>query len=233
MMALRIGRQYLRDDSGVSPVFEPVRRPCIAEKDYAPDADMREGRTDGEVAAEIVDGVGCGVPREALLRERRLVEGVVGVEDRELVVDGAVLVEERLRQEGELGGVPGVGRVHAAEDDDAERDADVLRDLGRERREEGTERAATGAEVVLCQRDAMSARMGRCIERIGRTQSKQSENMPRPSLPFEPPNCRVCASVDCEMGERSSNRRTMRVNQAESRFAKQKIETPVRVGATN
>lgn len=51
-------------------------------------------------------------------------------------------------------------------------------------------------------------------ERGRRThQSKQSENMPSPSLPFEPPK--------------------MRVNQGLLRLAKQKMETPVRVGATN
>lgn len=153
----------------VVDLARPELADSVQDRAPVPDADVGEGRANGEVATKVVDGVRRRVPRETLLGEGGLVQGVVGIEDAELIVDRAVLVEELLRQEREVCGVPGVGRVHGAEDDDAERDTcrgadrqltegkagasrrqltNVLRHLRRERREKGTERPSARADVV-------------------------------------------------------------------------------------
>ena len=83
---------------------------------------MGKSSSDSQVATEIVDGVGSSVPRETLFGEGSLVERPIGVENELLIVLGSVFVEEILREEGELCGVPGVGGEHGAEDDAAETD---------------------------------------------------------------------------------------------------------------
>jgi len=84
--------------------------------------------TDSQVAANVVDSVGGSVPGKTLLGKSGLVERPIGVEDGVLVVLRTVLVEEILRKEGELSGVPGVGGVHSTEDHDAESDTERRRE---------------------------------------------------------------------------------------------------------
>ena len=52
-----------------------------------------------------------------LLLELGLVEGEVVVEDRKLVVSPSILVEEQLREEGEVLRVPDVARIAGTERD--------------------------------------------------------------------------------------------------------------------
>jgi hypothetical protein len=84
---------------------------------------VSEGSTDSKVATEVVDSVTGSVRRKTLLLEGGFVERPIGVEDSVLIVLRTVGVEEILRKEGELGGVPGVRGVHGAEDDAAETDS--------------------------------------------------------------------------------------------------------------
>lgn len=90
-------------------------RPCpeildgLDDRAPVPQADVRKGGADREVAAQVVECVAGGVPRKAVDVERGLVELVVGGEDQALVEDGAVDKEELLRQEREGLGVPAVG----------------------------------------------------------------------------------------------------------------------------
>jgi hypothetical protein len=93
-----------------------------------PNSDVGEGRTDGEVAAEVVNSVRRSVTRETLDSESVLVEGVVGVEDGRLVVGGSVGVEELLGEEGEGLGAPGIGVVHRGEENAAEADTEEERE---------------------------------------------------------------------------------------------------------
>jgi len=60
---------------------------------------MRNGSGQTEVGTEELDNPGGGVVGESLLGEEGRVDFIIVVEDEELVVDGAVFVEERL---GEL-----------------------------------------------------------------------------------------------------------------------------------
>ena len=89
---------------------------------------MSKSGTDSQVAANVVDSVGGSVPGKTLLGKSGLVERPIGVEDGVLVVLRTVLVEEILRKEGELSGVPGVGGVHSTEDHDAESDTERRRE---------------------------------------------------------------------------------------------------------
>jgi len=137
---------------------------------------VSESSSDSQVATEVVDGVGSGVPGETLLSKGGLVERPIGVEDSVLVVLRSVGVEKILREEGELSGVPRIGSVHSAEDDAAETDTgerhesqlveerlekgekkkdepDELGDLGGEGSEEGTERSSSRSDVSPIEAD--------------------------------------------------------------------------------
>jgi len=83
---------------------------------------VSKSSSDSQVASEVVDSITSGVRREALFSKGSLVKRPVGVEDGVLIVLRTVGVEEILREEGELSGVPSVRSVHAAEDDAAETD---------------------------------------------------------------------------------------------------------------
>lgn len=54
-----------------------------------------------------------------LLLELVVVEGIIGIEDGELVILSAVLVEQQLREEGEVLGIPDVLCVACTERDPA------------------------------------------------------------------------------------------------------------------
>lgn len=104
-----------------------------------------------------------------MLSEGRAVEGEVGVQDRQLIILLAVLVEQELREEGEVLRVPGVPRVARAEreagsqsiqegterqtaDSHARDDTSVQGQLRCEGSEQGTDGASTGTDVVPIER---------------------------------------------------------------------------------
>lgn len=66
-------------------------------------------------ARQLVERLRRGVPRKTLHFESSVVEGEVGVENRQLLVLGTVLVEQQLREEGEALCVPDVPRVACTE----------------------------------------------------------------------------------------------------------------------
>jgi hypothetical protein len=100
-----------------------------------PEGDVGDGRTNGKVSTDGVQHVGGSEPRKTLHFELGFVEEKVIIEDSELIVLGAVLVEEILREEGEVLGIPDVVRVDGAESDAEKNDKSTLNNTkGREKR---------------------------------------------------------------------------------------------------
>lgn len=93
-----------------------------------PNEHMSDGSTDGKVGADLGQDLGGSKPRETGSRELRGVEEEVVVENSQLVVWLAVLLEERLREEREVLAIPTVRCKSGAKRDAAQYSVSNLRE---------------------------------------------------------------------------------------------------------